>query len=350
MGTIVGRGALMKLPALLRLPAAAGYLLGAMGTAERNDGRALILMLHGTPPRRAPLLELTLRYLKRHFDVVPLAQVARDAARGDVRFRRQVALTFDDGLRSNVEVAWPILRRLGLPATFFVCPQLVEQRRWLWNHEARCRLARRSRKAAEVESLVERMKAMPLEKRKAEEARLRAATPGFAPSAAERSAFDLADWEALRRLDPSLVTIGSHSMTHALLTSLDPRDLEHEVCESRRLLEARLGRRVEQFAYPNGDLDGKVVEAVRRHYAVAVTVEPRFVEPGTDPLRLPRISMPWNPLRLGLAVHRGKADPGYFLVAPMTASGSQVAICGNATTATSASTIMQKNGIDASAT
>lgn len=179
---------------------------------------------------------------------------------------------------------------------------------------------------------------------------LRAATPGFAPSAAERAAFDLADWDALRQLDPSLVTIGSHSLTHAVLTSLDAHDLEREVGESRRLLEARLGRPVEQFAYPNGDLDGNVAQAVRRHYAVAVTVEPRFVEPGADPLRLPRVSMSWNPLRLALALHRAKAGPGYFLVAPMTASGSQVAICGNATTATRASTIMKKKGIDASAT
>lgn len=299
----------MNLPAFLRLPAAAGYVLGVIGAAERNDGRARILMLHGTPRRRAQQLELALRYLKRHFDVVPLAQIALDAARGDVRFRRQVALTFDDGLRSNVEVAWPILRRLGLPATFFVCPELVEHRRWLWNHEARRRLARLPRKTGEIESLVERMKALPLEKRKATEESLRAATPGFAPSAAERAAFDLADWDALRRLDPSLVTIGSHSLTHAVLTSLDAHDLEREVGESRRLLEARLGRPVEQFAYPNGDLDGNVAQAVRRHYAVAVTVEPRFVEPGADPLRLPRVSMPWNPLRLALALHRAKAGP-----------------------------------------
>jgi peptidoglycan/xylan/chitin deacetylase (PgdA/CDA1 family) len=34
----------------------------------------------------------------------------------------ELALTFDDGLRNQFELAYPALRRLGTPATFFVCP------------------------------------------------------------------------------------------------------------------------------------------------------------------------------------------------------------------------------------
>jgi peptidoglycan/xylan/chitin deacetylase (PgdA/CDA1 family) len=350
IGSIVGRGADMTLTSLLRAPLAAGYLVGALGASERNDGRARVLMFHGTPRRNARALERALRYLKRLFDVVPLAELARDAAAGDVRFRRQVALTFDDGLRSNVEVAWPILRRLGLPATFFVCPGLIEQRRWLWNHEARQRLRRLSRTAGEIEAIVEQMKALPLDQRHAMEAGIRAATPRFAPTAEEREAFDLADWDALRTLDPALISIGSHTLTHPVLTSLDGRGVERELGESRRALEAKLDRAVEQFAYPNGGFDSRVLEAARRHYSVAVTVEGGFVAPGADPLCLPRITAAWNPLRLALALHRGKPAGRYFFVAPMIASGSQVAIDGNAITTTSATTIMQKKGIDASAT
>ena len=100
--------------------------------------------------------------------------------------------------------------------------------------------------------------------------------------------------------------------------------LEREIGESRRWLEAKLGRPVDQFAYPNGDHDARALACVRRHYAAAVTVDEGFVSIGADALRLPRVPAPWNALRLALVVHR---EPrGYLRVAPMTASGSQVAI------------------------
>jgi len=304
---------------ILRAPLALGYFLGT-GGAARSDGRARILMLHGTPRHRAAMLERLLRYARRFFDVVPLARIGRDAAAGDVRFRRQIAITFDDGLRNNVAVAYPILRRLGLPATFFICPQLVEERRWIWSHEARARLRFLGLPGARVEE----MKKLPFYERITEEAKLREASRAWKPRAAESEAYDLASWEELRSLDPALVTIGSHTLTHPILPSLDDAALEREVGGSRRLLEARLERPVELFAYPNGDHDARSLACARRHYAAAVTVEEGFVREGADALRLPRIPAPWSALRLALVLHR--EPPGYLRVAPMTASGSQVAI------------------------
>lgn len=289
---------------------AVAYALGA-GAARRNDGRARILMFHGTPPRAAGALERVLRYLKRHFHVVPLGTLVRDPD-----LRRCVALTFDDGLRSNVEVAWPILARLGLPATFFVCPALVDEGGWIWTHAARARLRRRGLPGAAIESRIEAMKEgrLEIDPRKPPD-----------PTPEEREAHDLASWDELRALDPARVEIGSHTLTHAILTTLAPAQLEREVAESRRLLEARLGRPVAAFAYPNGAVDPAVHACVARHYAYAVTVHEGFVEPGCDPHLLRRLGAQRNPLRLALALHRERRED-YFFVTPRTASGSQVAI------------------------
>src|SRR5436309_15811972 len=92
-------------------------------------------MYHGTPRRDAAALERQLRLVSLAFPVVPL-----DTLMAGKNGRARVALTFDDGLRSNVEVAYPILCKLGLSATFFVCPGLIDREQWLWNHEARQRL------------------------------------------------------------------------------------------------------------------------------------------------------------------------------------------------------------------
>ena len=244
---------------------------------------------------------------------MPLRSIVAAAANGGT-LSRKVALTFDDGLRSNVDVAYPILHKLAIPATFFICPGLVDRASWLWTHEARSRLARldvaaRRELAAEwrapeqIEAFVEWMKTLDLAARRRVDARLREATPRFAPTAAEREDFDLAGWEALRRLDPAVVTIGSHTLTHPILPGTPPADLEAEVRDSRRLLERGLQRPVEFFAYPNGNHDAGAQLSVRKHYRAAVTVAHGWVRRGADAHCLPRLSAPRGVLRLARRIY-----------------------------------------------
>ena len=258
-------------------------------------GGDCILMYHGTPRRDAGALARQLAFIRLLFDVVPLRELAYPRK----GLRRRVALTFDDGLRSNVEVAYPILERLGLTATFFVCPGLVESGAWLWNHEARqrlrsmtadeaARLAKAAGAPAGAEPMVEWMKGLRLSERRRVEAMIREATPDYSPSAAEREEFDLAGWDELRRLDPRVVELGSHTLSHPILTSLTRNEVEAEVRDSRYALEARLDRTVTVFCYPNGNLDADTLAAARRHYRSAVTVEPGSLSGDVDPHLLPR--------------------------------------------------------------
>lgn len=265
-----------------------------------------ILMYHGTPWRGAAQLELQLRTLSLVFHIVPLGELAKPRRNG----RRRVALTFDDGLKSNLEVAYPLLRKLGLPATFYVCPGLVESGGWMWNHEARQRLLTLAPQAlaeladtvgapAQVEPFIDWMKGLKLAARHKVEGEIRAATPGFRPTPAQRDEFDVAGWQDLKALDPRVVTVGSHTMTHPILTSLRPDEMDAEMRESRTVLERELGRQVKDFCYPNGALDQQTVAAARRYYDSAVTVEPGSLEGDVDVHRLPRFAAePHRSLRL----------------------------------------------------
>ena len=58
----------------------------------------------------------------------------------------------------------------------------------------------------------------------------------------DREAFDLAGWDELRSVDPSIVTVGSHTATHPVLPSLSPAQIEAELRDSRRMIEAKLAR------------------------------------------------------------------------------------------------------------
>jgi peptidoglycan/xylan/chitin deacetylase (PgdA/CDA1 family) len=265
-----------------------------------------ILMYHGTPWRDAAHLERQLRALSVLFHIVPLEDLARARPNG----RRRIALTFDDGLKSNVEVAYPILRELGLPATFYVCPGLVESGSWMWNHEARQRLLSLQPQAlaelaasvggpGEVEPLVDWMKGLKLPARRQVEDQIRAATPDFQPTKQQRDEFEIAGWSDLKQLDPRVVTIGSHTLSHPILTSLAPDEVDRELRESRSLLEHQLQREVKSFCYPNGNLDDNTVQAARRYYDSAVTVEAGSLEHDVDPHLMPRLpAQPRRTLRL----------------------------------------------------
>src|SRR5262249_9606948 len=114
------------------------HVSGASAVKARMGGGLRILMFHGIDDEHPPdLLEAQLRYLARHFTIVPLGAVAAWLESPRAGPSNPLALTFDDGLRNQCTQAYPVLRRLGLPATFYVCPGLIEEGRWLWNHEAR---------------------------------------------------------------------------------------------------------------------------------------------------------------------------------------------------------------------
>ena len=253
-----------------------------------------VFMFHGTPRTEATMLERQLLFLSGLFEVVPLERIGEPGGR-----RRRVALTFDDGLRSNVTVAYPILRKLRIPATFYVCPELIERRRWLWNHEMRARLATLEKGAfmalanyvgapQEREAFIAWMKRLDLASRRPVEQAVRRATRWFVGSLEQHEAYDLASWDELARLDPAIVTIGSHTLSHSILTSLTEPEMEREIRESRSFIEQRLQRPAEHFCYPNGDFTPAALKLVRQTYRTAVTTEPGQMPAACDLHLIPR--------------------------------------------------------------
>jgi peptidoglycan/xylan/chitin deacetylase (PgdA/CDA1 family) len=131
-------------------------------------------------------------------------------------------------------------------------------------------------------------------------------TPGFVPTAEDRQRHDPMTWEQLLALDPRLVTVGSHTLTHPILSELEPAEVLTEIRDSRAMLEARLNRPVEHFCYPNGAMNAAVSSLVASHYRSAVGTERRLARRGDDPHHLPRIvasprlaGLSWRLFRMG---------------------------------------------------
>ena len=118
------------------------YVSGASALRARYQDAMRIIMFHGVGGNSYPpqVFEAQLKYLGKHFSVVPLESILKKMTVSNSRPHHDIALTFDDGLRNHYTIVYPILKRLGIPATFIVCPGVIERGQWLWNHEARERL------------------------------------------------------------------------------------------------------------------------------------------------------------------------------------------------------------------
>jgi peptidoglycan/xylan/chitin deacetylase (PgdA/CDA1 family) len=131
-----------------------------------------------------------------------------------------LAVTFDDAFLSVLNLAYPILGELGLPATVFAVTDF----------------ARTSRPVLGWDGI--------MQWRGAYDDELRGMT-----------------WEELRALADSGWEIGSHTCTHSRLTQLDDESLARELYQSRDACETALGRPCRSLAYPYGDLDARVCAA-----------------------------------------------------------------------------------------
>jgi len=105
-----------------------------------------ILLYHGVAPQTARPTSIAnyrgkfikpayfaaqLRYLQRHYTIMPLEEAVARMNAGTLP-PYALAITFDDGYENNYQYAFPILKELHLPATFFVTTDFVFKRTPLW--------------------------------------------------------------------------------------------------------------------------------------------------------------------------------------------------------------------------
>jgi len=249
------------------------------------------------------------RYLAAHYTLVPLSHLA-DCLRRRPIPPRLAAITIDDGYRDAYEIAFPILRKHRAPATVFVVTEFVDGAAWLWTDKPRYLTTLAAPQAIEIE-VGERtlklelsggasravaaclinaaLKPLPEEDRNASIERL-ASDLGVKLPERPPAEYSAINWGQAREMFDAGVEIGSHTLTHPILTGLSDERLREEVVHSRDRIQTALGRKVETFCYPNGDHDFRTRrEVARAGYELAVTTDFGLNNEQDDPLELRRI-------------------------------------------------------------
>jgi len=247
----------------------------------------------------AAMFERHLDRLARDFRFASLDEIGHRLERGEPFTEPVAAVTFDDGYRDVYEVAYPILRRRGIPAAVFVVTDLVGKPFWQI-HDKLYHLVAKAFAAWDDprRELVGLLRDLGLPA--AEVLRTRAATstpmltvstllPSLSQDGVKQVMSGLEasvgngfhdipqtlTWPMLAEMRRGGFTIGSHTKTHVTLPMESPATVAEEIAGSKRAVEAELGGPIEHFAYPGGQFTPGVVEALSRAgYRFAYTACP----------------------------------------------------------------------------
>lgn len=212
--------------------------------------------------------ENQMAFVARHFHPIDVARLLDWLSGRTGLPPRPLLITFDDGYRENLDLAWPVLQRFGLPAVLFLATDYIgSDLAFEWERAAHC-FAHSTKYAADLpllgqQSWTTAAKKLTVMQRwyrfiqvQPEPARLEAMRrlPTALGVMLDQHKFRhiCLDWGQVRQLCESGLDLGSHTQSHSLLDRLDPDRVRTELNGSRAKIQEATGQPVRVFSYPNG--------------------------------------------------------------------------------------------------
>jgi len=187
------------------------------------------------------IFEKQLNYLNRiGFNTVSFDKI-------DENKKKQIIITFDDGYKDVLKFALPILKKYNFTAICFLVSNMIgKQNSW--------------------DSL----------------------RHDFTPK-------NLMDTDDINEWINNGMYIGSHSHNHYDLTKLKKSELYKDLDFSKKTLEDKFGKKINNFCYPFGKVNKSVYDAVKKKFKTAVTINrSRYETNKHNLLLIPRIDMGKN--------------------------------------------------------
>tara|TARA_B100001057_G_scaffold488327_1_gene572491 strand:- start:1084 stop:1944 length:861 start_codon:yes stop_codon:yes gene_type:complete len=231
------------------------YLLLALRNFFYKGNYIYAVNYHDTPEIESSTLEQQLIFYKKHFSDVSNSDL--DQFFENRKWHKDkpgLILSFDDGLRSNYDVAAPLLEKYGFTGWFFIPTdfpnvQVNEQITFMNNHSISPRVSYYDGRMAMT-------------------------------------------WNEIQQLDKKHV-IGCHSKTHyRMVVSTTKNKLQSEIIESKRILEEKLSHTVNIFCWVGGEelsYSSQAAQTIREakyKYSFMTNCMPITIH--TDPLQLQR--------------------------------------------------------------
>lgn len=273
-----------------------------------HDPQLWILMYHRILPTHDPRFQIEepgmvvtpetfdmhLQELKRYFTVMRLQDWVEAKKAGNELPAKTCVVTFDDGWLDNFEFALPLLKKHQVPATLFAVAEKIDTSFQFWPNMVMWLLFNGGAELLQQDPLLG--KAYPKDKMSIDR-EFAAVYINNLKRFSDKDIFAsletirtksnllqsmpraLMNWNELKQMQASgWVDIGSHTCSHKRLTHhLSTEELQHEVLESRKLLESQLAQKINLFCFPNGDYNQSALNMVKTTYDAAVTTQKGIV-------------------------------------------------------------------------
>jgi peptidoglycan/xylan/chitin deacetylase (PgdA/CDA1 family) len=238
-----------------------------------------------------------LEYFKRTFEIVELPEQIERIKHG--RADQTLSITFDDGYANNYTEAFPILREMQIPATFFVTTDFIEKKTPLPVDMIEYAMDITEGKVVDRIradlALRSQMKALPAAEARALLEEVVRAHGRDLRADIERTPYRPLTWEQVAEMEAGGMTFAPHTRTHPILSRVSRAEAVEEIVGSRDTLAAHTAHPLSIFACPNGgndDFTTETIEIIKEAgFTAALTTDARAIAPSDDAFHLPRFTM-----------------------------------------------------------
>ena len=253
-------------------------------------------------------LDWLLRLLLPLFDIRTVSGATHHVAMGQHAAKPLLALSFDDGQWDNLAYAHPVLAKHNVAASFYIPTQAVDDQRLLWHDlvafaanyfTSHADAHARKDWQAQLPASLRAQAFMPVplvESLKDSSPAVREQLCHWLESNVPINAYPewtrMLSWGEIRQLHDLGHEIGSHCVTHNLLTQLDDKALHWEIGHSKTRIESECQIPVQSLCYPNGNFDDRCIQSARAcGYVSAVTTQWGLSDKGTNVYSLRRMDV-----------------------------------------------------------
>jgi len=283
-------------------------------------GKALVLIYHrvidleNDPQQLAVSVEnfeKQIVFLKRNFNILPLAEVVSNLKQGTV-VNKSITITFDDGYYDNRHFALPVLESLNIPATFFISTNYIDKADEFWwdkleslillpatlpsflelhisNEQYSWQNCNEQRNLLylEIHNILKRQPILVVQT--ILDQLISWSGVDFIPRPNYRP---LNRNELIEMANSQVVEIGTHTMSHCRLSNETAENQYREIAESGNLLKRLLNKEIRSFSYPFGsasDYSAFTPELVQQAgYSCGISNNQHFVTKQSNAYILPR--------------------------------------------------------------
>jgi len=215
--------------------------------------------------------EKQIKWIKHNFNIIDEATLISMIENKKKINGRTAMITFDDGYLDNYELAYPILKALNVPATFFIPCNQIERTSSPWWDNISCMVKSTKKefitiqgrtfqthneesKTDAIYKILKIFKITPDKETLVLLAKLhKSCCLDISLDQVSRMSLDeFMNWEQIKEISNNNITIGSHTMSHRILGNLPNTQQVEEIVNSKAFLENKLDVIISSIAYPVG--------------------------------------------------------------------------------------------------